>query len=108
MLKIFSAAAVLTMAGAAFSQSTPSVTPSQTPSVTPSQTPSVTPSQTPSVAPSGTPSVTPSPPAPIVTQTPSMNPSPVGGLSKCENMIGTEKDKCQQDERAGMGSTSPR
>lgn len=103
MLKNLSAVALLTMAGAAFAQSTPSVTPSDTPSVTPSQTPSVTPSQTPSVAPSDTPSVTPQ--APTVTQTPIITPSAVGGLGKCENLIGTEKDKCLQDERAGTGST---
>jgi hypothetical protein len=108
MLKTISAVALLIMAGAAWSQSAPSVTPSgapsQTPSVTPSDTPSVTPSQTPAVTPSQTPSVTPSP-APTVTQTPITTPSTVGGLGKCENMIGNEKDKCLQNERAGIGST---
>jgi hypothetical protein len=93
MLKtLTSAAASLAIAGAAFAQSTPSVTPSDTPSVTPSQTPSVTPSQ-----------------APTVTQTPITPPSAVGGLGKCENLIGSEKDKCLQEERAGAatGSTAP-
>lgn len=92
MLKILTSAALLAIAGAAFAQSTPSVTPSATPSVTPSDTPSVTPSQ-----------------APTVTQTPITPPSAVGGLGKCENLIGTDKDKCLQEERAGggMGSTAP-
>jgi hypothetical protein len=86
-----SAGAGGTVSGSATSgSSTPSVTPSDTPSVTPSATPSVTPSATPSVTPSATPSVT------------------VGGLSRCENLLGTEKDKCLQDERAGTGSTSGR
>jgi hypothetical protein len=93
---IVAAAALLAIASVAFGQSTgsstPSVTPSYTPSVTPSQTPSVTPSQTPSVAPSQTPSVTPSE-------------APVGGLSKCENLLGFDKDKCLQQERAGTGGT---
>lgn len=100
MLKTLTTAALLAIAGAAFAQSTPSVTPSDTPSVTPSDTPSVTPSQTPSVTPSQ---------APVVTQTPITPPSAVGGLGKCENLIGTEKDKCLQEERAGAGtgSTAP-
>lgn len=92
-----SAAALLAMASMSFAQSTgsstPSVTPSDTPSVTPSATPSVTPSQTPSVTPSQTPSVTPS------------QPPSIGGLSKCENLLGTDRDKCLQEERAGTGST---
>lgn len=90
MLKAAVAGALLALAGTAFAQSTPS----QTPSVTPSQAPSVTPSQTPSVTPSQTPSVT-----------PSQAPSAVGGLSRCENLIGIERDKCTQAERAGTGST---
>jgi hypothetical protein len=96
--------ALLAMMSVAFAQSTgsstPSVTPSYTPSVTPSQTPSVTPSQTPSATPSQTPSATPS-------QTPSVTPSEttVGGLSKCENLLGFDKDKCMQQERAGTGGT---
>ena len=104
MLKTLTTAALLALAGTAFAQSTPSITPSDTPSVTPSQTPSVTPSQTPSVTPSQTPSVTPSP-APVVTQTPITPPAAVGGLGKCENLIGTEKDKCLQEQRAGAGGT---
>lgn len=90
MLKTLTAAALLAIAGAAFAQSTPSVTPSQTPAVTPSQTPSVTPSQ-----------------APVVTPTPVPPPAAVGGLSRCENMIGADKDACLQQERAGTGSTAP-
>ena len=92
LLSIATAAALLAMASGSFGQytgsSTPSVTPSDTPSVTPSQTPSVTPSQTPSVTPSQTPTI--------------------GGLSRCENLIGIDRDKCHQDERAGTGSTSGR
>ena len=76
MLKILSAALFLAMASAALAQSTPYVTPSQTPAVTPSQAPAITPSQT-----------------------------SVGGLGKCENMIGAEKDKCLQDERARAAGT---
>ena len=97
MLKTLTTAALLALAGAAFAQSTPSVTPSDTPSATPSQTPSVTPSQIPSVTPSE---------APVVTPTPITPPSAVGGLGKCENLIGTDKDKCLQNERAGTGSTA--
>jgi hypothetical protein len=100
MLKVLTSAALLAIAGAVFAQSTPS----DTPSVTPSQTPSVTPSQTPNVTPSPTPSVTPSE-APVVTQTPITPPSAVGGLGKCENLIGTDKDKCLQEQRAGTGGT---
>ena len=97
MLKILTSAALLAITAAALAQSTPGVTPSDTPSVTPSQTPSVTPSQTPGAS------------APTVTQTPITPPSAVGGLGKCENLIGTDKDKCLQEERAGgaTGSTAP-
>jgi len=87
MLKTLTTAALLAIAGAAFAQSTPSVTPSDTPNVTPSQTPQ--------------------PSAPTVTQTPITPPSAVGGLGRCENFIGTDKDKCLQAERAGTGSTAP-
>src|SRR5687767_10951691 len=104
-LSMVTAAALLAIASAAYAQSTgsstPSVTPSYTPSETPSQTPSVTPSQTPSETPSQTPSVTPS-------QTPSLTPSqtPIGGISQCENLLGFDKDKCLQEERAATGSTA--
>lgn len=121
MLRTFSAAALLSIAGAAFAQSTPpgsatpSVTPSDTPSVTQSDTPSVTPSQTPAVTSSQTPVITPSAPAtsatvPVPPMTPHSNPAAVGGLSKCENLLGTDRDRCQQQERAGgaTGSTVPR
>jgi hypothetical protein len=36
--------------------------------------------------------------------TPSQTPT-IGGLSKCENLLGTDRDKCLQEERAGTGST---
>jgi hypothetical protein len=94
MLKTLSTAVVLALAGTAFAQTTPS----QTPAVTPSQTPAITPSQTPAITPSQTPAVTPSPVTP---------PAAVGGLSRCENMIGMERDSCMQQERAGTGSTGP-
>jgi hypothetical protein len=94
MLKTLCTAALLAFAGAVFAQ----VTPSQTPAVTPSQTPAVTPSQTPAVTPSQGPIVSPSPVTP---------PGAVGGLSRCENMIGLERDSCMQQQRAGTGSTAP-
>lgn len=34
--------------------------------------------------------------------------SAVGGLSKCENLLGAEKEKCLQEERAGTRSTGGR
>ena len=34
-------------------------------------------------------------------------PGAVGGLSRCENMIGLERDSCMQQQRAGTGSTAP-
>lgn len=87
MFKLLSVAVSLVLASAAIAQSTQ---PGQTtPSVTPSDTPAVTPSQTPSVIPPSAPGV-------------------VGGLSKCENSIGSERDKCLQEERAGTGSTGGR
>jgi len=96
MLKTLSTAALLAVAGAVFAQTTPS----QTPAVTPSQTPAVTPSQAPAVTPSQGPIVSPSPVTP---------PAAVGGLSRCENMIGLERDSCMQQQRAGAGtgSTAP-
>ena len=105
MLKIFSAAALLAIAGSAFAQSTqptpstaPSTSPGQSPTATQQPAPAVSPSQTPAVTPSQTPSVT--SPAPI---TP---PAAVGGLSRCQNMIGADRDTCLMQERAGTGSTS--
>lgn len=69
-----------------------SAAPAQTPAVTPSQVPAITPSQTPSVNP---------PSAPVVG-----GPAPVtGGLSRCANMIGLERDNCLRDERARVGNT---
>ena len=133
MLKILSAATLLAIAAASFAQTTqpgqttPSVTPSDTPAVTPSQTPAVTPSQTPPsqqapiVSPqSGAPIVSPPSGAPVVSPpsgAPVVGlPAPtvgrieeraVGGLSKCENMLGFEKEKCLQDEqRAATGATT--
>jgi hypothetical protein len=84
MRKVLSAAVLLAAAGAALAQSTPSTPPSQAPTVTPPPTPYVAPSQT-----------------------PYMGERVVGGLSRCENLLGDEKEKCRKDERAGTGSTSP-
>ena len=117
MPRTLSAAALLLIAGVAFAQitqpgnTTPGVTPSETPSVTPSDTPSVTPSQTPAVTPPQPPMVTPS--APATSASVPSGPPAVGGLSRCENLLGTDKDRCQQQERAGLGggatgSTAPR
>jgi hypothetical protein len=78
MLKTFSTAALLAVAGAVFAQTTPS----QTPAVTPSQ-------------------------GPIVSPSPVTPPAAVGGLSRCENLIGLERDSCMQQQRAGTGSTAP-
>jgi len=39
---------------------------------------------------------------------PAMGERAVGGLSKCENLIGLEREKCLQEERAGSGSTDSR
>jgi hypothetical protein len=107
MLKTLITAVLLGVAGAALAQTTPS----QTPAVTPSQSPAITPSQTPAVTPSETPAVTPSQGptiAPSVSPSPVTPPGTVGGLSRCENMIGLERDSCmQQQQRAGTGSTGP-
>lgn len=100
MFKLLSTAAALALASAAIAQTTqPGET---TPSVAPSDTPAVTPSQTPAAAPSQTPSVVP------YSRPPMLGESAVGGMSKCENMIGSEKDKCLQEERAGTASTGGR
>jgi hypothetical protein len=130
--KSFASAVLLAFAGAAFAQpqpgqTTPSVTPSETPAVTPSQSPAVTPSQSPAVTPSQSPAVTPSQsPSETPSQSPSVPPSQspsaisptapraVGGMSQCQNLIGADRDKCLQEERAattggtGAGTTAPR
>lgn len=119
IVKSIAAGALLVLASAALAQpqsglTPPSVTPSDTPAVTPSQSPSATPSQSPPVTPSETPSVTPSQPPSV--QSGGISPTaprPVGGMSQCQNMIGADRDKCLQDERAasggaaGAGSTTP-
>ncbi len=103
MLKLPSLISLLFFAGAALAQTTqpgqatPSVTPSQTPAVTPSQTPAVSPSQTPAVIPQSQPPTAQPPTA-----------AAPGGLSRCQNMIGAERDTCLQNEKqpAGTGSGS--
>ena len=106
MLRILSALMLVGIASASLAQSTqseqttPSIKPSDTPVVTPSQTPAVTPSQTPSVTPStGAPIVGGAAPAPVIEQ------RSVGGLSKCENALAFEREKCLQDERAAAGGS---
>ena len=110
MLRTFSAAALLLIAGTAFAQSTPPGSP--TPSVTPSPTPADMSSQTPVITPSAPATSTTVPSLPASPPTPQSNPAAVGGLSKCENLLGNERDRCQQQERAGLGgatgSTAPR
>ena len=83
-------------------QTSPSVTPSQTPSVTPSQTPSVMPSETPAVTPSQTPVI--GGPAPAVVPPARA----AGGMSQCQNMIGGDRDKCLQEERAATAGSGGR
>jgi hypothetical protein len=86
MSKLLSAFIAVVFSGVASAQ-TPAVTPSQTPSVTPSQTPSVTPSETPAIVP------------PAAT---------AGGMSQCQNMIGGDRDKCLQEERAATAGSGGR
>lgn len=112
MFKLLSTAAALALASAAIAQTaqpgqtTPSVTPSDTPAVTPSQSPAATPSQSPAATPSQTPAATPSqsPSVPPYSRPPMLGESAVGGMSKCENMIGSDKDKCLQEERAAAST----
>lgn len=75
-------------------------TPEQTtPSVTPSQTPATTPSPNPAPVPPGVAPVLGGPP-------PALGATTVGGLSRCENMIGAERDTCLQAPSAAAGATS--
>jgi hypothetical protein len=81
--KMLTTAAMITMASTSFAQTQPGQT---TPSVTPS---------------TGAPIV--GGPAPAVG---GIEERPVAGLSKCENMLAFEREKCLQDERAGTASSS--
>lgn len=115
-LKSAASAMLLALASAAYAQpqsglTPPSMKPSDTPAVTPSQSPSVTPSLSPSVTPSQAPSATPSPSSGATAPT---APRAVGGMSQCQNLIGADRDKCLQDERAattgsgaGAGTSAP-
>jgi hypothetical protein len=107
MFKPLSFLAALLSAGAALAQTAPGQT---SPSVTPSQTPSVAPSQTPSVTPSETPAVTPSQAPVIGGPAPAVVPpaTTVGGMSQCQNMIGGDRDKCLQEERAATAGSGGR
>jgi hypothetical protein len=92
MLKTLTAAALLAIASASFAQTQPGqTTPSTTP-ITPSQPPGVTPQYTPEVG----------GPAPTVGGIESRS---VGGMSRCENMLAFEREKCLQDERASPAAT---
>jgi hypothetical protein len=107
MSKPLSFLAALVFASTALAQTPPG---QSTPSVTPSQTPSVTPSQTPSVAPSETPAVTPSQAPVIGGPAPAIVPpaTTAGGMSQCQNMIGGDRDKCLQEERAATAGSGGR
>jgi hypothetical protein len=76
--------------------------------VTPSPAPAVAPPQSTAVTPSETPAVTPSTGAPIVGGPApvrgGIEERPLGGLSKCENLLAFEKDKCMQQERAAAST----
>lgn len=87
MLKLPSFLSLVFFAGAAVAQTTQ---PGQT-------TPSVTPSQTPAVIPQSQPPTAQPPTA-----------AAAGGMSRCQNMIGAERDACLQNEKqpAGTGSGS--
>lgn len=85
MLKVVLVAVSFALAGPALAQTQPGQT---TPSVTPSPTPGVIPPSQPPVIVGG--------PAPAI-----------GGVSKCENLIGTEKEKCLRED-AATGSTGGR
>lgn len=85
MLRFVLVAASFVVAGTTLAQTQPGET---TPSITPSQTPSVIPPSQPPVIVGG--------PAPVI-----------GGVSKCENMIGVEKEKCLRED-AAIGSTGGR
>ena len=106
--KSAASAMLLALASAAYAQPQSGLTP---PSITPSDTPAVTPSQSPSVTPSQAPSATPSPSSGATAPT---APRAVGGMSQCQNLIGADRDKCLQDERAattgsgaGAGTSAP-
>lgn len=106
ILRLVSVTTALAIAGAAFAQSTnpPATSPSETPNSVPSTAPSAAPSPAPSAAPSTTPSTAATPSA-TPSAAPARGETAVGGLSKCENMMGNDRDACFQKERAGTGST---
>ena len=116
-LSIATAAALLVMSGASFAQSTQpgsaGAATSRCDALTGTEkerclreegSAGATTDPAPSAAPSATPSANPAP-APGTIPYPATN---VGGLSKCENLIGMDKDKCLQEERGGTASTSGR
>ncbi len=107
MSKPLSFLAALVFSSAALAQTAPGQT---SPSVAPSQTPSVTPSQTPSGTPSDTPSATPSQAPVIGGPAPAIVPpaTTAGGMSQCQNMIGGDRDKCLQEERAATAGSGGR
>ena len=90
MLKPLSAAALSCLAATALAQIRPD---QATPSIPPTPTPSpMTPGTAPTLG---------GPP-------PTLGSRPVGGLNRCENMIGTERDNClQAGSAAAGGSTQP-
>jgi hypothetical protein len=99
------AAAQSTNAPATAPSDTPSTAPAAAPSAAPSTAPATAPSNMPSTAPSGTPNATATPSTPPPSAAPARGETAVGGMSKCENMLGNDRDACFQKERAGTGST---
>jgi hypothetical protein len=91
MLRTLTAATLLAVAGASLAQTQAGQT---APSIPASETPAVTPTQTPAATPSGR------PPAPVIEE------RPVGGLSKCENALAFDREKCLQEERAAAARSA--
>ena len=116
ILRLLSLIALLAVTGGVVAQSTntPATAPSDTPYAPPATAPSTAPSNTPSTAPSAAPNTAPSTapnaaaapiPGAAPAPTPARGDTAVGGMSKCENMLGNDRDACFQKERAGTGST---
>jgi len=99
--------ALLAVTGGAAAQSTnaPATAPSDTPNTAPAPAPSTAPSNAPSTGTPSTPNATATPSTPPPSAAPARSETAVGGMSKCENMLGNDRDACFQKERAGTGST---
>jgi len=99
--------ALLAVTGGAAAQSTnaPATAPSDTQGAAPATAPSAAPSTAPAPAPSGAPNAATTQTTPPPSAAPARGDTAVGGLSRCENMLGNDRDACFQKERAGTGST---